>query len=458
MSVSPDGANLAYIRRDSTGACIIAQARSGEVLATVESGESRVRGVSWVLNDHVLISSTSNQNLGNFRGRNMFGIVDILNVRTASVVRGLRDAELPVYNMVFSADRAVRGGRPALVVAGLTTHEAEYTNDLYALDLNTGRGRRIAKGQSDTLDWLVDPDGEPLARTAYHEESGRWRLSVPGSLGWSEVRNLQALLDTPAMLGVGRTPGTLLIREDGENGERVLNELNVATSAETPLELPGHINDVVHGADGRLVGLGYTDQFQSYQFFEPKLQMAWDTLSRALPGRQLVLQSFSDDFDEVVFHISGSGEPGGYYLFDGAANRLSVVGREYPGIAPANMAEVRVIEYAASDGLEMMGYLTLPPGRAARNLPVIMMPHGGPAARDYAGFDWWAQAMAAQGYAVFQPNFRGSTGFGKAFLEAGYGQWGRKMQSDITDGLKALAAQGLVDPARACIVGASYGG
>jgi dipeptidyl aminopeptidase/acylaminoacyl peptidase len=106
----------------------------------------------------------------------------------------------------------------------------------------------------------------------------------------------------------------------------------------------------------------------------------------------------------------------------------------------------------------MDGILTLPPDREAKNLPLVMLPHGGPAAHDLPQFDWLAQAFAVHGYAVFQPNFRGSTQRGAQFLRAGHGQWGRKMQTDISDGLAELVMQGIVDPKRACIVGASYGG
>jgi dipeptidyl aminopeptidase/acylaminoacyl peptidase len=106
----------------------------------------------------------------------------------------------------------------------------------------------------------------------------------------------------------------------------------------------------------------------------------------------------------------------------------------------------------------MDGILTLPFDREAKNLPVIMLPHGGPWAHDTEGFDWWAQAFASRGYAVFQPNFRGSTNRDAAFKKAGHGEWGRKMQTDISDGLAHLTAQGIVDPKRSCIVGASYGG
>jgi dipeptidyl aminopeptidase/acylaminoacyl peptidase len=117
-----------------------------------------------------------------------------------------------------------------------------------------------------------------------------------------------------------------------------------------------------------------------------------------------------------------------------------------------------MVDYRASDGLALRGVLTLPPGRQPKALPLVVLPHGGPAARDYPGFDWWAQAFASRGYAVFQPNFRGSSGYGIQFRNAGMGEWGRKMQTDISDGVADLAKRGIVDPKRACIVGASYGG
>jgi dipeptidyl aminopeptidase/acylaminoacyl peptidase len=119
---------------------------------------------------------------------------------------------------------------------------------------------------------------------------------------------------------------------------------------------------------------------------------------------------------------------------------------------------MRMIHYQAGDGLDIAAVLTLPPDIPAKNLPIVVLPHGGPGARDYPGFDWWAQAFASRGYAVLQPNFRGSTGYGETFRRAGFGEWGRKMQSDMSDGLQYLVSEGVVDPKRACIMGASYGG
>ena len=117
-----------------------------------------------------------------------------------------------------------------------------------------------------------------------------------------------------------------------------------------------------------------------------------------------------------------------------------------------------MVGYKASDGMDLTGVLTLPPGRDPHKLPLVVLPHGGPEARDYPHFDWWAQAFASRGYAVWQPNFRGSSGYGLAFRNAGFGEWGRKMQTDISDGMAELDRQGIIDSRRACIVGGSYGG
>ncbi len=189
------------------------------------------------------------------------------------------------------------------------------------------------------------------------------------------------------------------------------------------------------------------------------MRAVWDVIRATFPPEvQLTFASASDDFKVMVVYAEGPGETGGYYLFDADRQRLSVIGRTYPGVPGGVVGEVRLIRYAAADGRQLVGYLTLPPDRAAQNLPVVMMPHGGPASRDTAGFDWLAQGVASRGYAVFQPQFRGSAGFGDELTRAGYGEWGRKMQSDISDGLRHLASQGVVDPSRACIVGWSYGG
>jgi dipeptidyl aminopeptidase/acylaminoacyl peptidase len=170
------------------------------------------------------------------------------------------------------------------------------------------------------------------------------------------------------------------------------------------------------------------------------------------------LVSASDDRQRLVVKLDSPTDGPGYALVDLTTHGSQWLGAEYPGLDVADISQVRPVRFKAADGLSISGYLTLPSGRDPKNLPLVVFPHGGPAARDGPGFDWWAQAMASRGYAVLQVNYRGSDGLGRAFLEAGFGEWGRKMQTDLSDGVRDLAAQGIVDPKRVCIVGASYGG
>ena len=154
--------------------------------------------------------------------------------------------------------------------------------------------------------------------------------------------------------------------------------------------------------------------------------------------------------------VEGSRSGVAYVLVDLGAHKAQPLGWIYDqNLTP--LAK-QVIDYAASDGLAISAYLTLPPDTDARALPLIVLPHGGPAARDDLEFDWWSQALATRGYAVLQANFRGSAMVDPSFQERGYGEFGRKMQTDLSDGVKYLADKGVIDPSRVCIVGASYGG
>lgn len=137
---------------------------------------------------------------------------------------------------------------------------------------------------------------------------------------------------------------------------------------------------------------------------------------------------------------------------------MTPIASPYAALDGQRLARVEAVRYRAWDGLEIPAYLTLPAGRVPRNLPLILMPHGGPFERDHWVYDPWVQFLANRGYAVLQPNFRGSTGYGKSFVAAGEGQWGRKMQDDLDDGVRWLAGNGTIDPRRVCAMGGSYGG
>jgi dipeptidyl aminopeptidase/acylaminoacyl peptidase len=199
----------------------------------------------------------------------------------------------------------------------------------------------------------------------------------------------------------------------------------------------------------------------TYDMFDKAVQADLDTAQAAFPSSSVRLVTWTDDWSKLLLFVDGGDSSERYVRFDRAGQKLTVITPGRTQIKPGDIGEVITIEYKAGDGLKIPALITWPasvPADQRKNLPLVVMPHGGPSSYDSIGFDWLAQYLANEGYAVLQPNFRGSAGFGKAFREAGYGQWGRKMQSDITDGVNAMIKMGWADKERVCIVGWSYGG
>jgi dipeptidyl aminopeptidase/acylaminoacyl peptidase len=220
-------------------------------------------------------------------------------------------------------------------------------------------------------------------------------------------------------------------------------------------DVTGVIRDRFTGAPVAAVMGGLT---QDVRWFDPQAERRFKSVVQAFPGRRVDVYGESENRQRVVAAVEGPSNPTVFYLVDFKTNKADIVGEAYPELASMTLGEVRDITYKARDGVAIPAYLTIPPGNAGKNLPLVVLPHGGPEARDDAGFNWWAQFLALRGYAVLQPQFRGSTGFGADFQRAGYRQWGGVMQDDVTDGVKSLIDQGVADAKRVCIVGGSYGG
>jgi dipeptidyl aminopeptidase/acylaminoacyl peptidase len=168
--------------------------------------------------------------------------------------------------------------------------------------------------------------------------------------------------------------------------------------------------------------------------------------------------SYAEDPRKMIIYTESATDAGIYVLCDFVTGDISDIAINYEALPEEWITQKQSVQYKAADGLEIHGYLTLPPFRDAKNLPLVVLPHGGPRSRDFINFDWQSQCLAAHGYAVLQPNFRGSSGYGADFLAAGNGEWGRKMQTDLSDGVRHLVSKGLIDPRRVAILGASYGG
>lgn len=207
-----------------------------------------------------------------------------------------------------------------------------------------------------------------------------------------------------------------------------------------------------------LTGVGfYTDKLHRH-FYDDQTRQLYERLERHLGKDEISVTSWDKEEDKCIVLVRSDRNLGTYYYYDINHDKLTKLGDTAPWLKENALAQMQPVQYTSRDGYTIHGYLTLPKGQDARNLPVIVNPHGGPWARDYWGYAPDVQFLANRGYAVLQMNFRGSTGYGKDFLNAGNKQWGKKMQDDITDGVHWLVAQGIADPKRVAIYGGSYGG
>jgi dipeptidyl aminopeptidase/acylaminoacyl peptidase len=293
-----------------------------------------------------------------------------------------------------------------------------------------------------------------LGRSEYHEVGKKWVLR----LGYDRFK-IEAAIDIPDVYGVSPDGKALVFGVPSGNDVDV-QTVDLDSGVRGASFDPGKsFNDIViDPLTGRILATIHTREKREYSFYNPDDQAHWDKVLRAFPGANVDLESWSADRSRIVVHVSGGQDGDCFMLVDLNTKRADAIGYAYEGITANDTAQVTAISYQAQDKLRIPAYLTLPRGREPKDLPLIVLPHGGPHSRDEPGFDWWPQALASRGYAVLQPQFRGSDGWGNAFLAAGYGEFGRKMQTDLSDGVRDLAAKGIIDPKRVCIVGASYGG
>lgn len=463
ISLSPDGARwTALVGNEDSAQIQVRRLSDGALLSVTPAEKAKVRDVMWVGNDHVVatISSTAAvADLDNGAKREWYMLLalDLASDKGwRTLLGGIKDA----MNVAAGTPTAVeRDGKPFLVVPGIEFKGYRGVRSLLEVNLKTRFGRIAESGTPETIDWLVGGDGRPVARVVYNQESGFWKLLKARNGQFFRLYEEKALQDQPSLISFGRSTETLLInrKHEGGYGDFELNLADGKLTGPHP-ELAGD-RVILDSATGTVTGtIDIGLERTEYMFLVPADQALWRGLTKAFPGEQVGLASWSADRKTVILEVEGPKNGLSLWTLDRSTGRASFLADRYTGLGPEKLNPVTAFTYKAADGMAIPAYLTLPRNRTAKGLPLVVLAHGGPAARDMPGFDWWAQALASRGYAVLQPQFRGSDGFGLSHLEAGYGQWGRKMQSDLSDGVRHLAGEGTIDAKRVCIVGASYGG
>ena len=334
----------------------------------------------------------------------------------------------------------------------------------WRINVENGRVREIGRRQGftdDTVSFSLDERGEVLARVDSDLETNHWSLHVyQGDAVRTVMEGQSEFGEAVDLEGALPDSRVIILDEDPQNEFLVLYAINPTDgSKEVFFQRPGHdvAGAVTDPWTRRVVGATWIDTESRQQFFEPALQAAYERAAGAFQDGSAALVSWSRDRSRVLVYGEHGLDGGAYYVMTPASGTLERLAFRYPQVATAPHGGRQSITYRARDGVRVPAYLTLPPGEA-RNLPLVLLVHGGPHSRDDMGFDYWASFLASRGYAVLQPNFRGSIGYGRSWEHAGRRGWGGLMQTDVEDGIPALARAGIIDPARVCIVGGSYGG
>jgi dipeptidyl aminopeptidase/acylaminoacyl peptidase len=334
---------------------------------------------------------------------------------------------------------------------------------VYSLDVYGGDLKLVVPAHPPIMDWTADTRGVVRFGYGFRDDKGVYIARSGPDSPWRTLEEFKrfdhgrfdplAIGPQPDQLFVlapyeGRTAVWRMDLEGGANRDLLFSRPDVDVGG--LLEWP---------TDRHVVGFVYETDRPHTHFIDPRAQAIDELLERSLPGEYHVVVDATHDGTKLVAVSFSDVVPARYDLLDTATGSLTLLGRESPALGEAQLAPLKPVVVPGPGGISIPGYLTLPRGAAAgRGLPAVVLPHGGPYARDHWGYEPLVQLMANRGYAVLQLNFRGSTGYGEQWRNAGHQAWGTVMHEDISAGARWLIAQGIADPARMCIVGWSYGG
>ena len=357
---------------------------------------------------------------------------------------------------------AVPRSEPDAIYVGLNDRDAAW-HDLYKVKISTGERTLVRKNTERITAYFFDLKDQLRLATRSAEN------------GDTEVLRVDADKFTKVYsCSVFESCGPVRYHKDGERvyfqtnkGSGIdlvqLELWNPTTGKEElvesdPLKHVDFGNATFSEVSDELVATSYDDERQRIYWKDKTFEADYKNLQKQLPGKEIGFGSSTRDEKLWIIFANSDTDPGSTYLYDRSTKKLTLQYQAREKLDRAYLAPMKPVTYKSSDGLEIPAYLTLPKGVEAKNLPAVILPHGGPWYRDSWGYDAFAQFLANRGYAVLQPNFRGSTGYGKKFIDAANKQWGDKMQDDITWGAKYLIAQGIADPKKVGIMGGSYGG
>jgi dipeptidyl aminopeptidase/acylaminoacyl peptidase len=473
VDLNPAGTRLAFLEDQGTNTrVVIHDLVAKKDIRTLNSPKSlTLHAVLWANDETLLIQKSTTESLTLSSGRRdvfqnwRWAAVDagggperLLITGNLVRTRTAKPGKVFMSTVDFSA-ATYRQGTGSRLAGG--RKDDGWISRLFEVDLATGEGRILVDGTPYTLDWLADESGELIVRSDFNPKSDQFTILVKQGAGWRKIHDATKC---GVMELVGFEAGNSAVLAMGEPCGEARSKILAFPIDGSPMRVVGeHPEFEVEGLirdpyDERLLGYTLGGNDQSTRWLDAQGEKRAAGLHRTFANSTLTFVSRSANSRRVVVITENAAQPPTYFLVDYDAKAADIINETYPKLAGVKLGEVREFPYEARDKYPLLAYLTLPAAGGDKGLPLVVLPHGGPYSRDEPGFNWLTQFLASRGYAVLQPQFRGSSGFGKAHADAGRRQWGLRMQDDVTDAVRAAIAQGVADPKRVCIAGWSYGG
>ncbi len=431
-------------------------------------GEKEIVAWNWVDDEHLLITIRSRDNyMGRWYDNSR---IASFNIRTHKLTPlGWENALISAGNVLWSSPPGAPNPRLLLERQTNTAGTERADNpEVIEIDSLTGEFRVLVRPTRGVSGWTADEAGVVRFGSSYDRDTGRVQILYRPD-GKSQFKTIIDQkneryddLPLPSVILAGSNKAYAASNQDGY---RAIYEYDLATMklGKKLFAAPGYdMGGLSTTPDGTaLQSYGWTDQRARTVYLDPRLKEINALLEESFGKGNVRIASADAKREKIIFLVAELGQVPSYYLFDTVTGGINRLAWYNDALKNAKLNQVSMIRYPASDGKSIEAVLTMPRHKAGeKNLPLVVLPHGGPWARDDADWDpfQWAQALAEWGYVVIQPNYRGSDGYGKEWEKASDGNWGHRMQDDLNDAVAWLAGQGIADPKRACIMGWSYGG
>lgn len=458
MQLSPNGKYIATLAPIDGRQNIVVFETAGlkNVKPLTGLDDQDVDGFFWANDDVIVFTMDTDGNEG-------FGLYAVDRDRDKPKIRTLIKPEITREGVRFATVISTVPDDPDHIVVQWNKRSLRYFG-LYKVDVRKGRPEQMTDSLQNVSGWLVDHDGEPRGALVVDGLDAQFLYRSKGEEEFRTLREFSMLDESMTPLQFDYDNRTMYVLSNVGRDRNAIYTYDPETDKLGEM-LFGHDEVdvaalITSRARKKVLGVAYFDDYPRRHFFDEEEAQIQMSLHDAFPGKIVNLVSASRDESLNILLVYNDRDPGNYYLYDRNSGHVQFLVSRMEWIDPETMSPMEPIEFAARDGLNIRGYLTLPKDhKEGARIPLVVNPHGGPfGIRDFWGYNPEHQFFASRGYAAVQVNYRGSGGYGRNFEQAGYGEWGRKMQNDLSDAVAYLVDEGIVDPERVCIYGGSYGG